>query len=172
MEIWRDVIGWEGLYEVSSLGNVRSKTRLGTTNLGVREYGGFNVKALEKKSTGYLCVNLTSRGRRSQESVHRLVLQAFVGLPSSTYEACHNDGDRKNNRVENLRWDSRKNNHADKKKHGTWQVGSNNGSAKINESQALEIKHSKSSVSVTAKKYGIGESQVVRIRNGISWPHI
>jgi hypothetical protein len=64
--------------------------------------------------------------------VHRLVLEAFVGVCPRGYVGCHSDGDPENNRLSNLRWDSQKNNVADQVRHGTFAYGIRNGRAKLN----------------------------------------
>lgn len=70
-------------------------------------------------STGYAKVRLWVNGRRLTCSVHRLVCAAFHGKPAAGLDACHNDGDRLNNRADNLRWGSRSENNLDAVAHGT-----------------------------------------------------
>jgi len=113
IEYWRDVTGFEGLYEVSDLGAVRSVPRKRTRGRVLKQ----SIK------NGYLKTTLHKKGKQYGPYVHRLVLEAFAGLALKGTEACHEDGDRTNNILSNLRWDSRKNNHADKKRHGTNQEG-------------------------------------------------
>ena len=78
MEIWKDVLGLEQYYEVSNLGNIKSKVRTGITNFGERTYGGKVVKPF-LSTVGYPTVNLTYKGYRKQFHVHKLVLEAFNG---------------------------------------------------------------------------------------------
>lgn len=130
IEHWEWIKGWEPLYLVSTLGRIMSVPREHETKFGARIYGGGIVRPLEKNN-GYLVVNLTAAdGRRSQVLVHRIVLTAFAGEQPAGMECCHYDGNRKNNEISNLRWDTRKNNHQDKKRHGTWQSGENHWRAK------------------------------------------
>ncbi len=75
---------------------------------------------------GHLKVTLCSKGIKKDFYVHRLILLAFVSDCPERAEGCHNDGDVKNNQLSNLRWDTRKSNHADKKKHGTNRSGERN----------------------------------------------
>jgi hypothetical protein len=83
-------------------------------------------------SRGYPTVYLSKKGQRVKtRKVHHLVLESFIGPRPSGCEACHQDGNRFNNHAENLRWDSRKANHADKKAHGTSQIGERNPFAKL-----------------------------------------
>ena len=82
----------------------------------------------------------TCLGAKFKGSVHRLILEAFHGPCPDGMESCHNNGIRSDNRVINLRWDTRKNNHADKHRHGTRQVGERHGKAKLTDDNALEIR--------------------------------
>lgn len=121
-EIWRDVVGYEGFYQVSNLGRVRSLPRI------VRMSDGRKYRVSEKIMKGrtneiYYRVTLSKSGKEHDLLIHRLVLEAFVGSCPPNMQACHNDGDHKNNRLENLRWDTSENSHADKKQHGTTVLG-------------------------------------------------
>jgi hypothetical protein len=171
METWKPVTGWETFYEVSDLGNVKSIKRQGKTNFGERNYGGSLINSF-KSSSGYLAVNLTCPGNRKQFHVHRLVLEAFIGMPPKKHEACHNNGKRNDNKLTNLRWDTRKNNHADKKLHGTWQGGENSGTAKLTNEAVLFIKKSDIPRSKLAKIFNVGKSTIEKVQNNRSWTHV
>jgi hypothetical protein len=71
------------------------------------------------KQQGYPYVTLLKGGKEFKKRVHRLVLTAYVGPCPEGMECCHNDGDRSNNNLNNLRWDTRKENHQDAIRHGT-----------------------------------------------------
>jgi hypothetical protein len=107
-ETWMPVHGFEGLYEVSDLGNVRSFAR------------GWDGRPLRSSPNGrgYMSVNFWKGNRATSHRVHRLVLEAFVGLPPDGMEGCHNDGNKRNNQLSNLRWDTRSANARDKGRHG------------------------------------------------------
>jgi hypothetical protein len=170
-EVWKDCPGWESFYEVSSQGQVRSKKRPVPTKFGITTRGGKLLKRLSH-STGYLCVNLTGGGVRKQELIHRLVLNAFCGIAPDKYQACHNNGIRSDCRLENLRWDSVVANHADKHKHGTAQIGSNNSYARLNEEQARIAKYSGRPLKELASEFGVSFGCVDKIRYGQTWKHI
>ncbi len=172
MEEWKDVVGWESYYEVSSLGVVRSKKRKVKTTLGIAEKGGQVIKPIFHKSSKYMVVNLSNGEIRKSALIHRIVLEAFYGSPLKGYEACHNNGIRSDNRLENLRWDTRKNNHADKILHGTEQRGSKNGNAKVTEEIALLAKYGKDSLSNLASKFQLSKSTLSNIRYGQTWKHL
>lgn len=116
MEVWREIEGFEGIYDVSNHGRVR------------RHYGAWNnkpyVKVLKpwpKGPKGHLAVGLAlGRGReRSVRLVHRLVLAAFVGSCPDGMEVRHLDGNPGNNTVENLAYGTHSENEMDKVLHGT-----------------------------------------------------
>ena len=95
-EIWKDVEGYEGLYKVSSYGNVLSL-----------KYCGSNRKHLLAQNPdhkGYLMVYLSKRGKRKTFKVHRLVASAFIPNPNNLPQVNHKDGVRNNNSVDNLEW--------------------------------------------------------------------
>lgn len=170
-EKWVSVFGWEDFYEVSDLGRVRSLKRQGKTLLGIRSYGG-NILVPIKHRNGYLVFNLTSSGRREQILAHRVILESFIGECPEKKEACHNNGDRIDNRLENLRWDTRKENHADKIKHGTWQGGIKNSASKLTEDEVKGIRLSQKPTKETADEYRTSISNVKRIKSGHGWSHL
>jgi hypothetical protein len=117
-EAWLPVPGYEGVYEVSDLGRVRSVDRTVTGRAGSpRPLRGKILRPY--MSRGYEIIQLARFGRREYRPVHRLVLLAYVGPPPLGHEACHGDGDRVNNRLANLRWGTKSENMQDKLLHGT-----------------------------------------------------
>lgn len=116
IEHWKPVVGFEGLYEVSDHGRVRSLDRM--TARGLRKGQMMKPFALD---TGHLRVRLSRDGRGSGPLVHRLVLEAFVGPCPDGQEGCHSDGNPENNHVGNLRWATRSENQLDSVRHGTHQ---------------------------------------------------
>lgn len=123
-ENWLPVVGFEGVYEVSDRGKVRSVSRVDPHPrlIHVRRIG--KPRQLSEMRNGYLRVTLSHLGRSIQVSVHRVVLEAFVGPCPAGMEACHANGVRNDNHLENLRWDTKLSNAADRTKHGhDWQRG-------------------------------------------------
>lgn len=100
VEIWVDIEGYEGLYQVSNFGRVRSLDRIGDNG---RIYKGV-TKALSDNGRGYLQVNLKIKGKQRNLYIHRLVAQAFIPNPENKPEVNHIDGDKSNNFVSNLEW--------------------------------------------------------------------
>lgn len=100
-EIWKPIRGYEGFYEVSSLGNVRSLKRA-TTNGKVLKQG--------RRPNEYLKVTLCKNNNHKTRAVHRLVAEAFIPNPNNLPEVNHKDGNKRNNSVENLEWVTREEN--------------------------------------------------------------
>ena len=99
-EIWKPVPGYEGLYEVSNIGEIRSIPRHGTfKNLHILK-GGHN-------KDGYKQISLTKNGKPRTFRVHRIVASVFIPNPMGYREINHKDEDKDNNNVENLEWCTR-----------------------------------------------------------------
>lgn len=109
-ERWRWIPGYETFYKASDHGRVKSfhKDKVNGKFLALTDHGGH-----------YFRVHLKKNSTVKVMSVHRLVLLAFVGAPPPGWEACHGNGDSTDNRLVNLRWDSKKGNGADRVRHGT-----------------------------------------------------
>lgn len=167
-ETWKPVVGYEGYYEISDQGKIFSFRRKGATSLGVRNYGGGLLKPSLQKGK-YYAVTLTREGTGKSFRVHRLMLMTFVGAPPEGYDACHNNGIPTDNRLENLRWDTRKNNLADRKKHGTDPVGDRSSSAILTWEQVADIRKSDKSIYRLAKDYGVGWTTVSDIKKNRTW---
>ena len=99
MEEWRDIPGYEGLYQVSNIGRVRSLDH----PIGTRLMRG-RVLSLQKTKTGYHMVNLSKDGVVSKVFVHRVVAMAFLPKQIDMNFVDHVNGVRSDNRVQNLRW--------------------------------------------------------------------
>lgn len=121
-EEWRPVVGFEGLYEVSEYGVVRSLPRVTRIKNGhTRVLSSRIIKTYRNARTGHESVNLVPRegvARIKKCRVHCVVLEAFVGPRPDGYFGCHNDGDVYNNHFSNLRWDTPSGNNYDRVKHG------------------------------------------------------
>ncbi len=105
--------------------------------------------------------------------VHRLVLLTYVGPCPEGMEACHNDGDKSNNHVSNLRWDTRKNNHKDKKLHGTHQSGEYNPASVLDWDKVDQIRSRYSAGGVSqrqlAREYNVFQPTIWNIVNNKQW---
>lgn len=153
-ELWRQVVGYEGLYEVSSFGNVRSLLRR-------------RLKKPQATADGYLRVQLCKHGRMKNHTIHRMVLKAFVG-PSNGLQAAHLNGVRYDNRLENLQWESITGNQLHRWLHGTMRTV-------LTEAKVLEMRQLSSegaSYPDLAKKFGLNRSTVYSAVRGRTWAHL
>lgn len=117
LEAWKPVPGYEGVYEVSSHGNVRVLARLDAR--GWRRKAGA-LRPWERSKGHYFCVTLCLNATESKRYVHELVLEAFdKPRPAPHYQVRHLDGNPHNNRLRNLAWGTPAENAQDKIRHGT-----------------------------------------------------
>jgi len=161
-EVWMPVVGYETRYKVSNLGNIWSVYKQG------------NLKQCLHRD-GYPQVGICGVGVQKSRRVHRLVLDAFVGLRPTGFEASHLDGNRKNNRIDNLVWESGKDNCARKERHGTKAVGEQTNNAKFKEADILEIRKLSSEgvfQRVIAKRFNTIPRRISEIVTRKTWRHI
>ena len=99
-EEWRDIEGYEGIYQVSNLGRVKSLTRLGSNNRIF--YGTVRKPVIDKN--GYCIVTLCKDGKTKNQFIHRLVAQTFLPNIDNLPVVNHKDENKQNNCVDNLEW--------------------------------------------------------------------
>jgi len=160
---------WEGLYEVSSHGRVRSLRRYVAFKDG---RGRVQPERILKAALdrGYPTLALWRDNKQTMARVHRLVCEAFHGpAPSNEHEVAHWDGNPANAQKDNLRWATHLENETDKIAHGTLTMGERHGMVKLTEAQAREIKHSTAKGAELARQYGVTPSAVCHIRKGKLW---
>lgn len=178
MENWLPVVGFEGFYEVSDMGRVRTVEReyecghlhSGTARKVVR--AGLKTISVAKKKYPRCYVNLQKSGKGFTKLVPRLVAEAFIGAIPKGMQVAHRDGDPTNNRAGNLRISTVLENAKDKRRHGTQPMGEKSHLAKLKEWQAIEIKMSAEPRKVVAARYGVSVTTVHNIRKGILWAHL
>jgi len=107
---WRPIPGWEGLYEASDEGQVRSLPRKHAKGRILRHGTTHN---------GYLTVTFSANGRRAAYTLHRVIAETFLGPLPDGMQTCHIDGDKTNNAAGNLRYATASENEQDKRRHGT-----------------------------------------------------
>lgn len=133
-----------------------------------------------KDRDGYFLVSLQRDGKQFTRRGHHLILETFVGPRPEEMEACHNDGNPANNRLDNLRWDTAKNNQHDKIAHGTnhGPRGGENGQSKLNEMQVriahryCEMDTERGSQAYIAKAFHVTPQNIGSIVRRETWKHI
>lgn len=171
-EIWLDVVGYEGLYEASNLGKVRRSYSAPHRSLGVP--GQVLKPAIQKN--GYHTISLSSDGNVKNHKVSRIILSAFCGPePFDGAHAAHNDGDKSNNKLTNLRWASPRENQKDIERHNRRCKGSDVFGAVLNDDSVKEIRRRIGSGERNpqiAKDFRVSISTIHLIRHGRIWKHV
>jgi len=159
-ENWKVVPGYEGRYEVSDLGRVRNVLT------------GRMLKPWPNGKGGYLQVSLHVDKVRGTFTVHRLVLEAFIGLPLPGQECRHSNADRKDNRLENLSWGTHTENEKDKLVHGTRPMGDNHFWSVLTEADVRRIREDRRPLKSVAADYGVHFATISAVRLRKSWRHV
>jgi hypothetical protein len=158
-ECWLPVVGYQGLYEVSCLGRVKSLRRREAL-----------IMSPVPDSDGYPTVQLADgRGGSVRFKVHRLVCTAFHGPPPAGHEVAHLDGSKTNAAAANLKWCTPAENHAHKRLHGTTQSGDASPRAMMPEAlvrQILKLKADGQSERAIAAQVGVEKTTVHRVLTG------
>lgn len=174
IEYWVPLAGFEGKYEVSSFGRVKSLEREWYDN------GGYVRCVTEKMLTqtiddkGYYRVKICNKKFQKNISVHRLVCAAFHQNPENKKTVNHMDGVKTNNAASNLEWATYKENSVHAKEHGLLRSpkGEANGQSKLTNEQVLEIFNSDGAQHEIGKRYGIHQRLVGFIKTGAIWGHL
>jgi hypothetical protein len=160
---YRPIEGWPG-YRVGDDGSVWS----------CKQRGRWHRLFSSLDSNGYERVALW-QGRGRTIKVHVLVLTAFVGPRPDDMESCHNNGNRADNRLCNLRWDTRSNNAADRNLHGTATVGVKHPRARLNDADVQSVRHQLATGEDPrgiARTYGVSYTTIMNIKHGVTWCHV
>jgi len=159
-EVWKDITGYEGLYQVSTIGRVKS----------------FNGLWVEEKilapganqPRGYLYVNLCKDGKRKNFYVHRLVAQTFISNSQNKLEVNHINGNKLDNRVENLEWATSSENHRHAYAMGLMKSGEEHPNSKLTNEQVRYIRANPDGLNTCelGRKFGVGDSAITEIQLG------
>lgn len=173
MEIWKDIEDYEGLYQISNLGRVKSLERKIKRRNDRIQTVKERILKLNLDKEGYHTVKLHKEGKGKNFKVHRLVALAFISNPDNKLEVNHIDGIKTDNKVTNLEWNTRNENMQHAVDNGLHdQKGSKSNTAKLTEEQVLEIMDSNSTCRVLAKIYNVNSSTINRIKNRKIWKDI
>ncbi len=172
--LWKPIPGFEGIYSVSTEGSVRSEART-----VVKTTGPANLREKPRRSAlgvdGYYRITLRRNNKSYTFLLHRLVLLAFRGSPTSKHEGCHLDGNPRNNILINLCWAAHSENEKHKINKGTSNRGSNHYLTKLTENDVYCIKtllfEGKSQQKV-ANKFNVDRRVVNQISTGKTWKHV
>jgi hypothetical protein len=175
--IWKAVAGFEGLYEVSDSGAVRSLDRVvyQENRGGVvcrRVYAGRMLRA--SRNGPYSFVGLWKDNKVVRRLVHVLVAQAFIGNCPNDMETRHLDGNGSNNAVANLRYGTAVENGQDRVRHGTSRPGSKSHLSKLNEHSVLAIRAAAITMDrkTLGAMFGVTGSNIGSILKRETWRHI
>lgn len=169
-ETWIDVKGYESFYQVSDMGNVRSKDR----TVACRRLGTKNLKSRPLKATvdavGYCKVTLQDQGRNVVWKVHRLVAEHFIDKVEGKEIINHIDNNRTNNQVSNLEWCTPKENtsHMHSQGRNYSASGEANPACKLSDIHIEQIMNLKGMLSQSeiARMYGVSRQHISKIHNG------
>lgn len=176
-EVWLPIPGFEGSYEVSNLGRVKSIARLVDHGYPIKSKEGCNLlKSIRERilrpsisKRGYHWVYLRKDGKTCTHSVHTLVLCAFRGPRPGKLQGRHLDGDPYNNTPENLRWGTAKRNQRDRIIHGTDDRGEKSANAKLTWKDVEYIRSSSKSQQQLADELNVSQATVSDARRHITW---
>lgn len=168
-ETWKDIPGYEGHYQASSHGRIRSLDKEVPCRTGTRVRKGRVLKP-SLHHTGYTIYSVGTK----QKSVygHKLVALAFLGEPKNGQVVCHFDGDKQNNNICNLRYDSCSGNEQDKRRHGTYQEGEGNPRASLSEEDVVTIRERRAKGEycyIIGRDYGMQAGHISKICSGQLW---
>jgi hypothetical protein len=167
IEIWKDIEGYEGYYQVSNFGRVKS----------LNVFGKEKHRKLQTDKNGYLVIGLRKLGKEKNCKVHRLVALTFIPNSNNKKTINHIDGVKTNNQVSNLEWATYSENmtHAFITGLKPNQSGSKNWQAKVSEKDVLEIRKKAERGAKQAslgREYNLSQPAISLIINKRNWKHI
>ena len=166
-EVWKPIPGYEGLYEVSDQGRVRSLDRCCLGKDGRNEFHSGRILKPWMSTGGYQTVGLRIDGLTKRITVHRLVASTFLGPKPTGMDVMHLDGNRQNNAAENLRYGTRKEN-----LNQTYEYGGKQASGKlsINDVRSIRkrLRQGESPIDLS-KEFGVHSAAIYHIRNGTTF---
>jgi hypothetical protein len=170
MEHWKNIKGYEGLYAVSDMGRIKSLKRISNG----RHYPESIKNHRFDKKGGHLCVTLCKNGIKKTPKVHRLVAIAFLKNPHNLPMVNHEDGNKSNNNVHNLKWCDQSYNELHARKTGLKKglFGEQHPSSKLNKQIVIEIRKSEMPINLLAKKFGVSTRTIGKVLSGITWKHV
>lgn len=166
-EIWKKIPGYEGMYSMSNLGNIRSD------RVTTKSYIGKILKTT-MCTGGYRYLHLHKLGVKKKFTVHELILLCFLGPRPKGYQVNHKDGVKTNNSIENLEYVTPIENSRHASRLGLLTRGENCKQAKLNPKKVKEIRILWPGISQRkiANKFGVSQHTIRKIVIGKSWRHV
>ena len=172
-EEWKDIEGYEGFYQVSNLGNIKSVNRVIK-----RSTSSMKIKSKHMSqyigNSGYPMINLCINGKCKRHLVHRIVATAFLPNPLNKAYVNHIDGDKQNSNLENLEWSTPTENSIHAHEHGLANVGrgENQHSSKLNEEKVKYIRESSKTVRELSSMFNVSKQAIRDVKMKRSWKHV
>lgn len=183
-EVWKPVVGYEGYYEVSNLGRVKTAAIFIRHDGNWSEEGGYvkkiKIRNQQTNRYGYKTIKLCKLGNCKQARVHRLVAEAFIDTDNLNNQINHIDGDKTNNIVSNLEWVTA----AENMRHA-WEtglvnkdhtIGSKHHNALLDEQKVVEIRKLYKAGGITQKEiaemYSVKFGTIKDVLSNRTWNHV
>lgn len=165
-EIWKDVVGYEGLYMVSNMGRVMSTKRASNKYIG--DYLKNTIKSISSNKAGYSFINMYKDGKCKSKYVHRMVAQAFLPNQNNLLEVNHINGVKSDNSLQNLEWVSGSENKIHSYDTGLRKWGDGHHKTKIKDLDVVFIRESKLTGVKLASMFGVSVSAISLIKRNIN----
>lgn len=171
-EVWKPIPGYDGLYEVSNHGRIRSYKR-GGTKVSDRP----RLLNPSRHPHGYPTLTLSHNNIPDKRLIHRLVAKLFIGdSPTDKPFVCHKDDNPENNHIDNLYWGSQKDNKRDQERNGNTAKGERCGRSKLSKEDVLDIRNANNLGCFTqqelADAFMTTQTNIYKIANRKSWKHL
>lgn len=161
-EIWKDIEGFEGKYQISNTNKVKSN-----------HFGKSIILKPALNTGGYNSVSLSLNNKAKSVTLHRLIMTAFIANPDNKLQVNHINGIKSDNRVENLEWNTQSENINHAIRLGLKRdIGEKSSLSKLTEKEVLEIRESDLSKDELCLQYNIVESCIRSIKTRRTWKHI
>ena len=163
VEVWKDITEYEGLYQVSNIGRIKSLERYSANQWSEKaRFREEKILSYQLTKDGYPSIKLSKNGNAIRHRIHRLVALCFLENPFGKEQVNHINGIKTDNRVENLEWATQNENQLHACKNGLKP-------SKLTESDVLKIRNDKRTGSEIAKDYNIAFQTVSEIKNKKIW---
>ncbi len=172
MEIWKDIKGYEGLYQISNLGRVKSLAREKKNGVNSKQNIPEIILNIYDNGKGYKRTNLCKNNIIKSNYIHRLVAEAFILNSKNEREVNHKDGNKANNNVTNLEWCNRKENVLHSCINNLVPKGNLHYNSKLTNEQIIQIRNDNRVQKIIANDYGITQTVVSAIKLRKTWKHL